>query len=497
MKTLRFAFLAAAAALIISGCGGGTGGTGASTPVASTPAVSTGVMERGSVIVNGVRFDDTNTIITNDDTTTPKTTADLKNGMVVKVRGRINDDRVTGTAERVEVENEVRGTVQTHNQNAIPPFFTVVGQTVFVDDLTIFANFSLPTPTPSAAVAQLVDGTSIVEVHGLRDSAGIHASRVELLTPAAGAQLGDELRGTIKPGTLTGTTFTLQNGATDVAVNYSGATISPAGATLIVNALVEVHGAFNGATFAAGRVDVEDQEDDEFQHGAGEELHVEGKVSGCAVNPCTTATALFFVGTQAVQTNASTRFENGSRDELADNVRVEAEGHNFTGSTLIAEKIQFKRTRVILTGTATVTGSIPGTGTLQVLGKSVQITSLTEFRQTGGVISGELVEVRGYVDTAGNIVAERVDDSPSGGNKDTVQARVTNKVGNVLTFSIGIDANLTGATQFRDANEQPIANLATFLAAVIPAPAPGGTLVKVKGTFNAGTIAVEEAELEN
>jgi len=47
-------------------------------------------------------------------------------------------------------------------------------------------------------------------------------------------------------------------------------------------------------------------------------------------------------------------------------------------------------------------------------------------------------------------------------------------------------------------NELPITHDA-FLAAVIPAPAPGGTLVKVKGTFNSGTntIAVEEAELEN
>jgi hypothetical protein len=86
MKTLRLAFLAAAAALIISGCGGGTGGTGSGgdTP---TSAVSVGVMAKGSVIVNGVRYEDTTANISIDDT--PKTAADLRDGMVVRVAGTV------------------------------------------------------------------------------------------------------------------------------------------------------------------------------------------------------------------------------------------------------------------------------------------------------------------------------------------------------------------------------------------------------------------------
>ena len=100
-------------------------------------------------------------------------------------------------------------------------------------------------------------------------------------------------------------------------------------------------------------------------------------------------------------------------------------------------------------------------------------------------------------DIGATIVAERVDDSPSGGNKDILQARVTAENGNVLTL-LGINADLTGATQFSDTNELPITR-AAFLAAVTPAPAPGGTLVKVKGSFNSSTntIAADEAELEN
>src|ERR1044072_2755560 len=88
MKTQRFALLGAAAALFIAGCGGGTGGTGAT---GSSPAVSIGVMTKGSIIVNGVHFDDSTATIRIDDRA--GTGAELQNGMVVKVRGQIKDNR--------------------------------------------------------------------------------------------------------------------------------------------------------------------------------------------------------------------------------------------------------------------------------------------------------------------------------------------------------------------------------------------------------------------
>jgi len=51
--------------LALAGCSGGTGGTGAT---GSSPALSIGVMTKGSVIVNGVRFEDTTANIFIDDT---------------------------------------------------------------------------------------------------------------------------------------------------------------------------------------------------------------------------------------------------------------------------------------------------------------------------------------------------------------------------------------------------------------------------------------------
>ena len=487
MKLQRIAFLLIALALTAAGCGGGTGGTGVSS--GGSPAVSMGVMAKGSVIVNGVHFDDSTANIRIDDT--PKLPIDLKDGMVVKVRGMVSDDGINGTAQQVEVEKEVRGTVQSTNPGGVPPSFMVIGQTVLVDDLTKFGGFITPPTSPSIAVGALTTA-SIVEVHGLRDTGGnIRASRVELLTPNL---LGDELMGFVT-GTPTPTTFVLTNGTVNVNVSYTVSAISPVGSPLTNGARVEVHGTFAAGVFNATLVELEDLEDVQFQHAEGEDFSVEGMVSGCAVNPCTT----FVVKSQAVQTNVNTRFENGLAADLANNVQVEAEGHVFNGTTLIAEKIQFKRTRVILIGTATaVTGTIVNgtgnTGSITVLGNTVQITALTEV-VTNNNITTERVEVRGYVDSSGIIVAERLDDTPSGNaNRVTIQARVTGENLNILTL-LGINADVTGAT-FLNASEQTITR-DVFLSAVTPAPAPGGTLVKVQGTLSGSTIAVLDAELEN
>src|SRR5439155_10405240 len=125
------------------------------------------------------------------------------------------------------------------------------------------------------------------------------------LIAAPGANI-DELRGTISG--LSGSTFAL-NGVT---VDFSGAMIMPAGAMLANGQPVEVRGSFSGTTFVATRVDREDLEDVQFEHAAGEEFEIEGQVSGCGTNPCTS----FSVGSQSVQTNVNTRFENGSAADL-------------------------------------------------------------------------------------------------------------------------------------------------------------------------------------
>jgi cytochrome c-type biogenesis protein CcmE len=492
MKSIRIAFLAALAAL--ASCGGGTGGTG----VTNNPsnAVSIGVMAKGSVIVNGVHYDDNTATIKIDDT--PKTPADLQSGMVVRLRGQINGDGATGTAQVVNVSTEVRGTVQTHDATTVPATFMVVGQTVIVDDLTVLANFGV-SPTPAGAVGSLSDGSSFVEVHGLRDATGaIHASRVELLTPVAG---NDELRGTVTA--LTSASLTLQNGTTHVTVNFSGATtILPSPAALISNAIVEVHGTFNGATFTATQINVED--DAQFEHQSGEEFEIEGQVSGCgAANPCT----LFNVGSQVVQVDASTQFEGGVPTDLADGIRVEAEGHQFSGSTLIAEKIEFKRSVIRLQGATANRNTTANTFDLQIANGTYVVTIQLDSNTTGSLPNDGLacVQVRGARKSPSTpvvVIAGEIDTGCSNANRHMIQAPVEAKTPQTTITLLGsaIDVSSPADSPGYQGLNGPLSKADFFntitAAGVDSAGVPrAGTLLKV--TFNSGASTVKEVEIED
>jgi len=496
MKSLRIVFFAALAALLAS-CGGGTGGTGATNNPGPTNAVSIGVMTKGSVIVNGVHFDDNTATIKIDDTL--KTPNELQSGMVVRLRGQINDDGATGSAQVVNVSTEVRGTVQTHNPATVPPTFTVVGQTVFVDDLTVLANFGV-SPTPTGAVGQLVDATSAVEVHGLRDTTtgAIHASRVEFLTPVTG---NDELRGTVTA--LTSSSFTLQNGTTNVTVTFSGATsILPNPAALISNAIVEVHGTFDGTTFTATQINVED--DAQFEHQPGEEYEIEGLVSGCGTaNPCT----LFKVGGVAVQVNTSTQFEGGAATDLVDGIGVEAEGHQFSGSTLIAEKIEFKRSVIRLQGGTANRNTTADTFDLQIANGTYVVTIQLDSNTIGTLPANALscVQVRGARKSPSApvvVIASEIDLSCNNGNRHMIQAPVEAKNPQTTITLLGFTIDVSAPTDnpgYQGLNgpllKADFFNTITAAgvnSAGVPQP---GTLVKV--TFDSGASTVKEVEIED
>ena len=84
MRIPLFSTLLFGTVLALASCSGGTGGTGATS--GSTNAVSIGVMTKGSIIVNGVHFDDSTASIRIDDRA--GTSAELQSGMVVKKIGR-------------------------------------------------------------------------------------------------------------------------------------------------------------------------------------------------------------------------------------------------------------------------------------------------------------------------------------------------------------------------------------------------------------------------
>ncbi|MFZ4761036.1 MAG: DUF5666 domain-containing protein, partial [Burkholderiaceae bacterium] len=177
--------LAAGTAVTLAACGGG-GDTGSTTPsttpstTAPASASSTGALIAtgtitgfGSVIVDGVKYDDSAaTVKVEDDASSPRsvTLSELKLGMQVEVKA---DD--SGKAGTVTISSEVYGRITALRADG----FVVAGQTVKVSTDTA-------TPTVFEGVSGL-SGLALndfVEVHGKRDADGaIVASRIERKDP--------------------------------------------------------------------------------------------------------------------------------------------------------------------------------------------------------------------------------------------------------------------------------------------------------------------------
>ena len=142
--------------LALAACGGGGGGGGGTTSTGATAAAVGTVEAIGSVKVNGITFDCINATVTFDDGVVDtgddrcvqaNRAGELEDDMRVIVRGRISDDGITGSADSVVVRTRYTGPVASIDK--VTPSFKILGQTVLVDDATVFKINT----QPKAAIA--------------------------------------------------------------------------------------------------------------------------------------------------------------------------------------------------------------------------------------------------------------------------------------------------------------------------------------------------------
>src|SRR5262249_8843182 len=171
-----------------------------------------------------------------------------------------------------------------------------------------------------------------------------------------------------------------------------------------------------------------------------------GFISGFSANP-----GVFQVNGRSVRTTATTVFQAGTPDDLANDVQVEIDGVLDAQLTLVATHVRFDRTRVILQGLATSVDT--SNRTLTVLATRARVDDLTRIdpRLPGGRHSTSLpditanvdcVEVRGHMSSNG-FVAERVRELSQCGAA-VLQAPVTGKdaAGSVLSFFGSLPASM-------------------------------------------------------
>ncbi len=453
---------------VLAGCQKNNGGNGGTGGITGAPDVSWGVMKKGSVIVNGVTYDVAGAQIVHDDS--PSSDNLLQDGMTVKVRGKRNDDGVTGTAAKIETESELQGTITAKGVDSL----ALLNQQAFVDSRTVIAG---------AANLQALATGQWVEVHGLRDPQGrLLATRIEARPLGSGPSI-DRLKGVVEApftgGSPPDLTFTLR-GVT--VVTARGTLIEPDGAAISPGDPVMVHGFLSGATFTAGRIDREDLEDIEFEPQENEKFEVEGFVSGLA-GPG----ADFSVAGATVRLTAATRFEGGIAADLVNNVRVEAEGQ-MTGGVLTADKIRFD-------DTVRIEANADAAGSANVLGKTVIVTGRTEVDGiaggAAGITLGQGLKIRGFANPDGSITSTQIIglSNPVDAGKTVIQGVVGafNASARSITINgITVDANSNAIEVGEDGQVIPLDQFFSLLTV-------DRTVVKTTGAFSAGPPPVLNA----
>ena len=383
-RRARSALAWLAAAVLAIGCGGGGGG--GDTAVAAGSAFTMGTINGfGSIIVNGVRFEDSHAQVVDDDDQAHDR-SELKLGMTVEVQSdRVQADSSgrSAQAQRIRFGAEIVGPVEAVDTTAGQ--LTVLGQSVEVTATTVFDN-SLTGGLPALALRD------IVEVHAQFNSANGHyvAKRIEKEAQANFFRL----RGPVSNLDTTAKTFTI-GGAKITYTAIAAADVPPNFANgLPVRVRLQTTKAVSTDPWQAVsiRTGVRKVED-----------HDEAEVRGI-VTAFTGITA-FSVNGLDVTTSASTTFPDGTNVALG--TAVEVEGAIVNG-VLVASKVSLEDRhandddqQTELHGT--VSGLDKTAQTLVVRGIKVHYGSATTFSRGGpsDLANDKAVEVKGRLASDG------------------------------------------------------------------------------------------------
>jgi hypothetical protein len=348
LSALRITPLALSALLVLSACGGGGGGaTGeASTPAAGGPGSGTAaarptatayaageITGLGSIIVNGVRYDDsTARVVGDDDSELRDDRRRLKLGMQVEVgSGAVDDSSLRARAESIRVGSELVGTVERITTDAGGQLvsFVLLGQTVLIQRPGTAVDDSL-----AGGLAGIRAG-SLLEVHAVFNGSAYVASFIEGRSAASVTRF--KVRGTVTALDTTAQTFRI--GGT--VFSYAGLAANAIGASLAEGALVRVEVANSAAAAGNLRQVLSIQPGRRTSSGltsssAVGDARLRGAVTRAPVG------SSFELGGTTVQVDGSTRFDKGSLSSIVAGTVVEVRGV-LQGSTLIASRVTLRK----------------------------------------------------------------------------------------------------------------------------------------------------------
>lgn len=381
MNANRSMILIGAAIVITAAGGSGTASAGIDGSGITMPKFTRGpVSGFGSIYVNGVRYSTDTALFIIDGELGSET--DLAVGQIVSVLGTVDDDSGNGTAYLVTFEDIVDGPVSSIDFDANR--MTVMGQTVLVDEDTVFQLSDRDSAFENLGVDDLV------EVSGFVDSQG----RIIAASVRSGIGTGEY--------DLTGTVEAVDNAAMRLTINGLSVDFGAAGIFGLdaelprVGDTVEIVGSgFDDSdAFVASRIYAGNAG---LAAISGVEAELEGIITRFhSLNE-------FDLGGTRVRLTWDTRYVNDWIFGLSTDRKVEVSGVLDAAGTLVAEEIVFEKlAKEKITGTVdAVAGDYLVVGSRLVRAmpetKYKDDSELDERRfNIGSVQVGDRVEIRGH-----------------------------------------------------------------------------------------------------
>jgi len=380
------------AAAVLAACGGG--GTGGGTSAETRSSFASGpITGFGSIIVNGVRFDDSSASVSDDDGNA-RGNSELRLGMMAEVEGSgitSDDSGSHSKARAIRFGPEIVGPVDSIAADG--KSLVVLGETVQVTPNTIVDDRLI------GGLSGLTPKVSIVEVHGLLDvtSGSYTATRIE---PKPNAPFF-KLRGVVSNIDRAKHTFTIGNG-TDT-ISYDGITASVPAALdngLLVRVRLlktkDVAGNWVATNVNSGVRKMEDHD----------EAELEGMITTDPVDKKFSVN-----GIPVDATNAA--FPNGTA-AIVKGARVEVKGSAVNGvviATRVSIETEHDRELRGFELHGTISGFDSGTKTFSLRGVTVDFGGTIEFRKgdLSGLRDGRKIEVKGVRSSDGTkLVALRI-----------------------------------------------------------------------------------------
>jgi hypothetical protein len=357
-----------------SGSGGATGATGAtgSTPSTAESSTSGTITGFGSVIVEGVKYEDSGaTVKVESDATSPTTSTltALRLGQQVEVKTSTN-----GVATSINVVSEVLGRITSLATDG----FVVAGQTVKVS-----TDPSAPTVFEGVSGLSGLATQDLVEVHGARNAANdIVATRVE--RKDASGQAIVRVQGSIAGLDAAARTFSLAG----LQVNYASALrVLPSGVTLANGQRVAVWSdtAATSTTLTAKSVVVKTHAPQQ-----NDVLRIAGLVRELNYSAKTFKLDTFDVDA------SNAVFQRGTINDLANGRRASVKG-TFSNGKLVASEVRYRFNQ--------------GDALVQLTGAITDFVSASSFKVRGVPVDASasaIVFTNGDVNSLANGVAVEI-----------------------------------------------------------------------------------------